>query len=77
VPDFTSSRVVTMDYIDGRNITELGGLAHLELEGTALTDQLVRAYLEQILVHGFFHADPHPGNVLLTRDGSSRSSTSG
>jgi ubiquinone biosynthesis protein len=69
VPDFTSARVVTMDYIDGRNITDLGGLAHLELEGTALTDQLVRAYLEQILVHGFFHADPHPGNVLLTREG--------
>jgi ubiquinone biosynthesis protein len=69
VPDFTSSRVVTMDYIDGRNITDLGGIAHLELEGTVLVDQLVRAYLEQILVHGFFHADPHPGNVLLTREG--------
>ncbi|HEU5319139.1 MAG TPA: AarF/UbiB family protein, partial [Chloroflexota bacterium] len=52
-----------------RKVTELGPLAHLELDGDALADALFRAYLDQVLVHGFFHADPHPGNVLLTDDG--------
>ena len=35
----------------------------------ALAEELLRAYLKQILVDGFFHADPHPGNVFLTDDG--------
>jgi predicted unusual protein kinase regulating ubiquinone biosynthesis (AarF/ABC1/UbiB family) len=39
-----------------------------ELAGVELADELVEAYLHQILVDGFFHADPHPGNVLLTPD---------
>src|SRR5690606_38543245 len=38
-------------------------------DGEALADQLFRAYLKQVLVDGFFHADPHPGNVFLTDDG--------
>jgi len=43
-------------------------LARMEFDGAALAEELFRAYLEQILVHGFFHADPHPGNVFLTDD---------
>ncbi len=67
--DFTSGKVLTMDYIAGRKITSLGPLARMELEGSALADQLFKAYLDQILVEGFFHADPHPGNISLTDDG--------
>jgi predicted unusual protein kinase regulating ubiquinone biosynthesis (AarF/ABC1/UbiB family) len=44
-------------------------VALLELNGAALAEQLFRAYLKQILVDGFFHADPHPGNVLVTDAG--------
>ena len=68
VEDYTSSRVLTMDYVDGRSIDSLGPLRRTELDCADLADQLVGAYLQQVLVHGFFHADPHPGNILLTRD---------
>lgn len=68
VADYTSSRVLTMDYVDGRSIDSLGPLGRTELDAADLADQLVGAYLQQVLVHGFFHADPHPGNILLTAD---------
>ena len=68
VDDYTSSRVLTMDYIDGTNITKVGPVEWTEIDGSALASDLFRAYLQQILVDGLFHADPHPGNVLLTPD---------
>lgn len=68
IDDYTTSRVLTMEYVAGRKITELSPLVRLELDGRALADELFRAYLKQILVDGFFHADPHPGNVFLTDD---------
>ena len=69
VEDYTTSRVLTMEYVPGRKITAVGPLGRLEMDGAPLADQLFRAYLKQILVDGFFHADPHPGNVFLTDDG--------
>jgi predicted unusual protein kinase regulating ubiquinone biosynthesis (AarF/ABC1/UbiB family) len=69
VDDYTTSRVLTMDYIRGRKITSLTPLTRIEVDGITLADQLFRAYLKQILVDGVFHADPHPGNVFLTDDG--------
>jgi ubiquinone biosynthesis protein len=68
VEDYTTGTVLTMDYVPGRKITELGPLAKMEFDGCQLAQQLFEAYLDQILVEGFFHADPHPGNVLLTDD---------
>ncbi|HZQ50027.1 MAG TPA: AarF/UbiB family protein [Candidatus Dormibacteraeota bacterium] len=68
VSGFVSDRVLTMEYIRGRKITKLSPLVRLELDGRDLADQLFTAYLKQILVDGFFHADPHPGNVFLTDD---------
>ena len=68
VDDYTTSRVLTMDYVEGRSIDSLGPLGRVELDCEGLADQLIGAYLQQVLVHGFFHADPHPGNVLLTPD---------
>lgn len=69
VLDFTSSKVLTMDYVRGRKVTRIGPLGRLEMDGEVLADELFRAYLHQVLVAGFFHADPHPGNVFLTDDG--------
>ena len=66
--DFTSSRVLTMEYIPGKKITDLSPLKLLDIDGPRLADQLFRAYLKQILVDGAFHADPHPGNVFITDD---------
>lgn len=68
IEDFTTTRVLTMEYISGRKITALNPLRLLEIDGAALADSLFRAYLKQFLVDGLFHADPHPGNVFLTDD---------
>ncbi len=68
VPDLTTSRVLTMQWVDGRKVTDLTGIARTELDGRALAEDLFHAYMKQILVDGFFHADPHPGNVFITPD---------
>jgi ubiquinone biosynthesis protein len=68
VDDFTTSRVLTMEYIPGKKITELSPLRLMEIDGPGLARELFRAYLKQILLDGFVHADPHPGNVFLTDD---------
>lgn len=69
VPDYSTGRVLTMDYLPGRKVTEISPVARTDLDGAPLVDDLFAAYLQQILGDGFFHADPHPGNVLLTADG--------
>lgn len=68
IENFTTTRVLTMEYISGKKITALNPLRLLEIDGTALADALFRAYLKQFLIDGLFHADPHPGNVFLTDD---------
>jgi len=68
VDDFTTTRVLTMDYISGKKITALNPLRLLEIDNGLLADELFSAYLKQFLVDGLFHADPHPGNVFLTDD---------
>ena len=69
LPDYSTRCVLTMDYVQGKKITSLGPLARLEMKGAPLAEEVFRAYLKQVLVDGFFHADPHPGNVFLTDDG--------
>jgi ubiquinone biosynthesis protein len=68
VEDYTTSRVLTMERVHGTKVTALSPVAVLELDRERLADDLFRAYLRQILVDGFFHADPHPGNVFITDD---------
>jgi ubiquinone biosynthesis protein len=68
VADYSTRRVLTMDYVRGSKITKLGPIARLDMDGAALAEDLFKAYLKQVLVDGFFHADPHPGNVFLTDD---------
>ena len=69
IEDYTTSRVLTMEYVTGTKITALSPVVLQEMDGAELARELVAAYLKQILVDGFFHADPHPGNVLVTEDG--------
>ncbi|MBV9007736.1 MAG: AarF/ABC1/UbiB kinase family protein [Verrucomicrobia bacterium] len=68
INDYSTARVLTMEYVPGTKITRLSRVALMEFDGAALADELFRAYLHHILVDGFFHADPHPGNVFLTPD---------
>ena len=69
IDDYTSSRVLTMELVKGQKVTSLTPLVRQEIDGKGLALELFRAYLHQIIVNGFFHADPHPGNVFLTDDG--------
>jgi ubiquinone biosynthesis protein len=68
IEDFTTTRILTMEYIAGKKITALNPLRLLEIDGALLAEELFGAYLKQFLVDGIFHADPHPGNVFLTDD---------
>ncbi len=68
IDGFCSSRVLTMQHIRGSKIPTLSPAVLLEVDGAVLARELFRAYLKQLLVDGFFHADPHPGNILLTDD---------
>ena len=69
IEDYTTSRVLTMEYVPGKKVTDIGPLGRLDLDGADLADALIGAFTQQVLVAGVFHADPHPGNVLLTPDG--------
>ncbi|MCA0375638.1 MAG: AarF/ABC1/UbiB kinase family protein [Gemmatimonadetes bacterium] len=69
IASHTRSRVLTMQWMEGRKVTELTPAELAQVRGHALAQELFRAYLQQILVDGFYHADPHPGNVLVTPDG--------
>jgi predicted unusual protein kinase regulating ubiquinone biosynthesis (AarF/ABC1/UbiB family) len=68
IDDFTTTRVLTMEYVSGKKITALNRLRLMEIDSALLADELWSAYLKQFLVDGLFHADPHPGNVFLTDD---------
>ena len=68
VTDYSTSKVLTMDFVDGKKITNISNFERLDLNGGPLAEEVFRAYLKQILLDGFFHADPHPGNVFLTHD---------
>src|SRR6202453_4277077 len=69
VPDYSSRCVLTMDYVSGIKITALSPIAQMDINGDLLAEELFKAYLKQVLIDGFFHADPHPGNIFLTDDG--------
>lgn len=66
VPEYCSSRVLTMDFIQGQKITALNPVTMTGHDFVPLMDTLVKAYLKQVVVDGFAHADPHPGNLQLT-----------
>jgi predicted unusual protein kinase regulating ubiquinone biosynthesis (AarF/ABC1/UbiB family) len=68
VAGYSTERVLTMDYISGQKITTASPLVLAEADAPRLAEELFRAYLHQVIIDGIFHADPHPGNVLLTDD---------
>jgi len=67
--EYTARRVLTMEWIDGTKLTNLVALNAQGIDATHLIDVGVQCSLRQLLEHGFFHADPHPGNLLAMRDG--------
>ena len=69
VAGYTTTRVLTMDYVSGTKVTAISPVVRVDLDHEGLADTLVRAYLKQIVIDGVFHADPHPGNVFVTDEG--------
>ena len=67
--DLCADQVLTMEMVDGVGVADLSPMARMELDSTVLLEELFRAYLEMALIHGLVHADPHPGNVLITPEG--------
>ncbi|MEO6027085.1 MAG: AarF/ABC1/UbiB kinase family protein [Candidatus Binatia bacterium] len=68
-PAISTKRLLVMAYEPGVRITDLEALRQLGLDPKDLARRLVEVFADQILIHGFFHADPHPGNILVQRDG--------
>ena len=67
--DLTRPRLLTMELVTGTKATDISGLQRTERDLGPLATALMRGYLDQVFVHGEIHADPHPGNLLVTDDG--------
>jgi predicted unusual protein kinase regulating ubiquinone biosynthesis (AarF/ABC1/UbiB family) len=63
--DFTTRRVLTMELVDGVKITDLAALERAGIDKRAVAQKLIDRFCDMILRDGFFHADPHPGNILV------------
>ncbi|XP_020571328.1 uncharacterized protein LOC110018375 [Phalaenopsis equestris] len=63
--EYTTPQVLTMEYVPGIKINRIKQLDQLGVDRQRLGRYAVESYLEQILSHGFFHADPHPGNIAV------------
>jgi|UniRef100_A0A7V3VUH0 ubiquinone biosynthesis protein len=67
--EFSSSKILVQEYIDGIKITEIDKLKENGINPRIIAQNGADIFLKQILIDGFFHADPHPGNIFVTRDG--------
>ncbi|MBW4432700.1 MAG: AarF/ABC1/UbiB kinase family protein [Pelatocladus maniniholoensis HA4357-MV3] len=67
--EYTNRRVLTMEWIEGTKLTNTEEINAKGIDARYLIEVGVQCSLRQLLEHGFFHADPHPGNLLATRDG--------
>ena len=67
---YTSSRVLTLEYLPGIKISQYEAIEAAGLDRKVLARQGAEAYLHQLLDNGFFHADPHPGNIAVSANGA-------
>ncbi len=67
--EYTGKRVLTMEWIEGTKLTDIEAVQAKGIDATHLVEVGVECSLRQLLEHGFFHADPHPGNLLAMADG--------
>ncbi|MBE9223828.1 AarF/ABC1/UbiB kinase family protein, partial [Cyanobacterium stanieri LEGE 03274] len=67
--EYTGRRVLTMEWINGTKLTDIQKIQAQGIDATHLVEVGVQCSLRQLLEHGFFHADPHPGNLLAMEDG--------
>ncbi|MEE1117094.1 MAG: AarF/ABC1/UbiB kinase family protein [Methanosphaera sp.] len=67
--DYSTSKVITMELVDGYEIADLFDNQIEGIDNKEIAKIGVQSFLKQILLDGFFHADPHPGNMFVTKDG--------
>lgn len=68
--EYTTRRVLTMEFMEGIKITEHEQITAAGLDRRQIAAQLLGIYVRQILIDGFYHADPHPGNLFVRPDGA-------
>ena len=66
--DFTTSKVLTMEFIEGVKMGDHEGMKRIKVNHKILAKNCYRACSESVFIHGFFHADPHPGNVWVLKN---------
>jgi ubiquinone biosynthesis protein len=67
--DLSTHRVLTMEFVDGIKVTDVGALRAAGLQPAEVVQTLMRIYVRMILAYGFFQADPHPGNLFVRPNG--------
>lgn len=67
--EYTTRRVLTLSFIRGRHLEKVSREELDQLNSRIIAEELLSAYLKQMVIDGVFHCDPHPGNILLTDDG--------
>src|SRR5438876_8434981 len=64
----TTTRVLVMQFFEGFRVTEVDEIVRHNIDVQKVIENLIEFYGDQLLIHGFFHADPHPGNILIRPD---------
>jgi predicted unusual protein kinase regulating ubiquinone biosynthesis (AarF/ABC1/UbiB family) len=70
VRERSAQRVLTTEFVEGAKVTDFEGLAAMGVDRGALAQRILTASCQMIFVDGVFHADPHPGNIIVHADGS-------
>ncbi|KAL4421257.1 hypothetical protein ABPG75_010548 [Micractinium tetrahymenae] len=70
--NLSAAQVLTMEYTPGVKINRVSELDRMGVDRQLLAQRAVESYLQQLLNHGFFHADPHPGNIAVDAEGGGR-----
>jgi predicted unusual protein kinase regulating ubiquinone biosynthesis (AarF/ABC1/UbiB family) len=70
IHELSSERVLTTEFMEGVKISDLENLAERNIDRQALAERVLTAYCQMIFSDGIYHADPHPGNILVQSDGS-------
>lgn len=70
VPELSTRRVLTTEFVHGTKVTDFEELEALGVDRVALAELILRVYCQMVFVDGLYHADPHPGNIIVHGDGS-------
>ena len=73
IPRYSTRRVITMEYVEGVKVNDPEALAAAGIDFADLMTRLMRIFNRMILAYGFFHADPHPGNIFVNPSKSGKS----